>query len=126
MIGSRDGIKTPDTVAGLSPVGIHEPTNAELATGNTGDDLVLDDQWCRLLVVAVFRVSRLRVPDHAAGLGVECHDMGIHRAHKQAVARNRDTAITRSATEVEFVWQRMIVSPERPSTLGIESDDTTW
>ena len=67
----------------LSMIGIsvEEAADAELAAGDPGDHLVLDDERRRRLAVARPVIGNLRVPLQVAGPRVDAHEVRVEGRH---------------------------------------------
>ena len=118
-----DGIEVPHLLAGLGIVGSHEAADAVFAAVSADEDLAVDGGGRHRLAVAELRVGDLRLPDEAARLRVERHQLCVERRHEDLVAVDGDAAIVRTAAVGRDRPHLVLVVPVLLAGLGVERVD---
>src|SRR3989442_1225577 len=94
---SRDGVKSPGFAARARVIRCDKPANAKLSASHANDDLVLDHERRNRHGITCARIRNPGIPDRPACLGVKRDEMRIESCEKQGIAKDRQTAIYRSA-----------------------------
>ena len=87
----------PDLLAGLDVVGGDVTTHAELAAGNAGDHLVLEDVRGVGVGLTLLRIAVLDLPQLLAGPGVERDEVGVGLLQEDLAVGVGETAVHRVA-----------------------------
>src|SRR4029077_6551475 len=110
----------PGTRAGLGVIGVDEAAVGESGARHAYYHLVLDDQGRERDGGTVLGFLDLRIPEHAPGFAVECHQVGVERAHVEFVAQDGGAAVHHSAADAEDVGQSALVMPDRAAGPRVE------
>src|SRR5204862_7286907 len=80
-----NGVEPPRAPAGFRIVSVDETADAVLAPRHADDHLVFDRERCAGEAITLVRVRRRHIPSDASGPGVERDDVGVERAHEDAI-----------------------------------------
>src|SRR5579884_1548621 len=117
---TRDGIEPPFTLPCICIVGVHKSTNAVLTTRYSQDHEVFNNERCKREAVSELVVHGRHIPDHAAGLRIECDDVGVQCAEKHFVTQNRNATIYPPATWTNITRQLTLVKPDWPPGVRLQ------
>ena len=109
---TRHRPEAPRALASGGVVGIDEPTDAVLRSGDTDHHLVLHDERRRRGAVTQLVVVNHHVPHDRAGLHVEGQEVRVERVHVELVAEHGEAAVDASATDIHVVRQVAAIAPE--------------
>ena len=124
LAGIRNRIEAPDAPARLRVVRVDVAAAGEVAAGDADDHFVLHDQRRRRDRVRFLQIADGHVPEDRAGLAFERDQMRVERAHVEAIAEQRESAIHRAAAHRrrEIRRQRARVLPDRPAGPRVERE----
>ena len=95
---TRNGVGLPDLIARILIVGSDETANTVLATGDSGYDEILVDEWRRGDGVTCLVVLNRDGPELLAGPGVKRHQFRIETTEEYLAIRVCNAAVIQAAT----------------------------
>ncbi len=107
-----DGRPGPQQLTVLRVVGFDLADDAELATGNAGDQLAIDHQRRRGDRVTGLVVGDALAPHHLAGVLVQGHQLGVQGAEDHQVVIQRHATVDHVTARTDVVRQTRIVLPQ--------------
>src|SRR5436189_1751253 len=94
-------VKPPQTLSARGIIRVQEAADAVLATGDPDNYFVLHSQRGRSDAVALRVIGDHDIPEHVAGLAIECYQMRINGSQEQPVAEHRQPAVHLAAANVD-------------------------
>ena len=126
LTGARDGIETPDALAGGGVVSVYKAADAVLAPRNAYDDLVLDRERRNRDAVAFHRVGHLYFPKRAACPGIERDEGGIESAEKYAIPQHSNATIVAVTLKGIYDLLRTLVLPDLHARASVQRKHLAW